>query len=77
MNVPQPKIVELFDNLSADDRQELALHLYQRAQGDFLSSMTAAQRVELEAGLAEADRGEGDAEDDVFRRLEQKFSVEL
>lgn len=77
MNVPQPKIVELFDNLSADDRQELALHLYQRAQGDFLSSMTAAQRVELDAGLAEADRGEGDAEDDVFRRLEQKFSVEL
>ncbi len=77
MIAPQSKIVEMFDNLSADDRQELALHLYQRAQGDFLSSMTAAQRVELDAGLAEADRGEGDAEDDVFRRLEQKFSVEL
>jgi hypothetical protein len=77
MNAPQTKIVELFDRLPAVDRQELAAHLYQRAQPDFLSGMTADQRAELAAGLAEADRGEGDGEDAVFRRLEQRFGVNL
>jgi predicted transcriptional regulator len=77
MNAPQTKIVELFDRLPDADRQELAAHLYQRAQPDFLSTMTAAQRAELDAGLAEADRGEGTAESEMFRRLEQKFGVKL
>jgi hypothetical protein len=58
MNAPQTKIVELFDRLPSLDRQELAEHLYQRAQPDFLSTMTADQRSELDAGLVEADRGE-------------------
>jgi Mg/Co/Ni transporter MgtE len=77
MNAPQTKIVELFDRLPSPDRQELAEHLYQRSRPDFLSAMTPEQRAELDAGLAEADRGEGDAEDAVFRRLEQKFGVKL
>jgi putative addiction module component (TIGR02574 family) len=77
MNTPQIKIVELFDRLPVDDRQELAEHLYQRAQPEFLVNMSTGQRAELDAGLAEADRGEGTPEDDVFRRLEQKFGVKL
>jgi predicted transcriptional regulator len=77
MNVSQSTIVELFDRLSAAARQELAEHLYQRASPDFVSAMSTAQRADLDTGLAEADRGEGDAEDVVFRRLEQKFGVKL
>jgi hypothetical protein len=77
MNTPQTKIVELFDCLPVVDRQELAAHLYQRAQPDFLAGMTAVQRSELKAGLAEADLGEGAPEDEVFSRLEQKFGVKL
>lgn len=77
MNAPQTKIVELFDRLPPTDRQELAAHLYQRAQPNFLTSMTSSQRAELNAGLAEADRGEGAAEADVFLKLEQKFGVKL
>jgi Mg/Co/Ni transporter MgtE len=63
MNAPQTKIVELFDRLPSSDREELAEHLYQRARPDFLATMTPEQRSELDAGLAEADRGEGDAEE--------------
>jgi Mg/Co/Ni transporter MgtE len=77
MNTPQTKIVELFDRLSSSDRQELAEHLYQRSRPDFLSAMKPEHRAELDAGLAEADRGEGAVEADVFRRLEQKFGVKL
>ena len=47
------------------------------AQPNFLTSMTSSQRAELNAGLAEADRGEGAAEADVFLKLEQKFGVKL
>jgi hypothetical protein len=77
MNVPQTKIVELFDRLPAGDREELSAHLYQRARPDFLFGMAAGQRAELDAGLAEADRSEGEPEDLVFRRLEAQFGVKL
>lgn len=77
MNATQTKILDLFDTLADDEQAELAEQLYQRSRPSFLAGMDAAQRAELEAGMAEAARGEGSEDDQVFEQLEKAFGVKL
>jgi putative addiction module component (TIGR02574 family) len=77
MTKTQSKIVELFKTLPATEQRELAEHLYESASAEhsdtsFSARLSTSQRAELERSIAEADRGEGSAADEVFDRLAKK-----
>lgn len=74
MTKTQAQILELFQTLPAQEKRELAEHPYETAvSGTFYDRMTPEQRAELDASIAEADRGEGASSDEVFARLAKKF----
>lgn len=59
MTRTQAQILELFQALPEAERRDLAVQLYeQTVRGTFYERMTAAERAELGASVAEADRGE-------------------
>jgi hypothetical protein len=53
------KIIELFKTLDQTEQREVAQQLYERAvMGSFHDRMTPQQRVELDEGIAQAERGQ-------------------
>ena len=78
MNTTQIRILELFETLDQQQRLDVAEQLRERSRrGRFHDQMTSEQRAELQAGLAEADRGEGAEEAEVFSRLGKKLGLQL
>ena len=59
MTNTQAQILELYQKLPATEQRELAEQLARQAFHDgFYERMTACQKLELAAAIAEADRGE-------------------
>jgi hypothetical protein len=68
------RILQLFQTLPARDQRELVDQLKEAARGgSFYNRMSAQQRVELDEGLSEAERGEtvpaGETFDDIALRF--------
>lgn len=74
MTRAQAQILELFQNLSANEQQALVEQLYEQTRnGTFHERMTPEQRAELDRSIAEADRGEGTEASVVMARLAGRF----
>ena len=76
MTKSQAQILEAISSLPLDEQRELAQQLSARLlAGSFYERMSTEQRAELNEGVAQAGRGEGSPEEDVFARLGKRFGV--
>lgn len=76
MTQAQAKIIELFETLAADEQRALAEQLYEQTlRGRFYGRMTLEQRAQLEAGVAEADRGDVVASHEAFDRIASRLGI--
>jgi predicted transcriptional regulator len=74
MTKTQAQIIELFKSLDPIEQRELAEQLYETTvAGSFYDRMSPAQRAELDAGMAEAERGQVLSAEEVFDRLAKRF----
>jgi hypothetical protein len=74
MTKTQAQIIELFKSLDPIEQRELAGQLYETTvAGSFYHRMSPAQRAELNAGIAEAERGRVRSAEEVFNRLAKRF----
>jgi hypothetical protein len=76
MTKTQARIVELVAQLSLAERRELLEHMQQTGLLDesFYGRMTSDQRVQLDEGIAQADRGEVIDGGEAFDRLAKRFN---
>lgn len=74
MTRTQAQILELFQALPDAERRDLAVQPYeQTVRGTFYEHMTTAQRAELDASIAEAERGEGVPLDSALASMRAKY----
>jgi hypothetical protein len=74
MTKTQAQIIELFKSLDPVEQREIAEQLFETTRvGSFQDRMTAAQRVELDEGIAQAERGLVRPAGEVFDRLAKRF----
>jgi hypothetical protein len=76
MTNTQAQILELYQKLPADEQRELAEQLArQTLRGDFYDRMTPAQKLELAAAIAEADRGNMISAQDLKTYMATRFNI--
>jgi len=76
MTNTQAQILELYQTLPATEQRELAEQLAQQSmRGDFYDQMTPAQKVELAAAIAEADKGEMLSLDELKAYMAKRFNI--
>ncbi len=74
MTETQTRILELFQTLPPTDQRALVEQLTETAQGgSFYDRMSPEQRAQLDAGIAQAERGDTVPAADVFERLVKRF----
>ena len=72
----QTQILELYEKLTPDEQRELVQRLALRAPADdFYEQMTPAQKAELAAAIAEADRGEMITSQELEKAMEAKVKT--
>jgi hypothetical protein len=70
----QVQIIELFKSLDPIEQREIAEQLYETTlAGSFHDRMTAAQRADLDNGIAQEDRGQVVPAEGAFDRLAKRF----
>jgi len=74
MTETQTRILELFQTLPPTDQRALVDQLTESAHRDsFYDRMSMEQRMQLDAGIAQAEKGETVPFADVFDRLAKRF----
>jgi len=76
MNSTARKIAEIAEALAPDAQARLleVAEALSRARPSFCETMTAAQRIELERAIGEADRSEVVSEDELDREIDRLFA---
>ena len=70
----QAKILELFETLPAEDRQDLLDELSRGVgMSDLADGLTAEDIAAIEEGWAQIERGEGSAAEEVLDRIAARF----
>lgn len=77
MTRTQTQILTLIATLPIEQRRELVEHIYDVDMfgAGFADRLTPEQQADLEASIAEADRGEVVPSDEVFNALAQKYGL--
>ena len=76
MTKAQLQIIELIAGIPLKQRREVVEHIQSQLLDEtFYDRMTLEQRVHLEHGMAQADRGEGEEASIVMERLTRKLGV--
>jgi hypothetical protein len=78
MTRTQAEIIELFKTLDTVEQREVAEQLCGIARADsFYDGMTPEQLVELDEGIAQAERGQVRPAVEVFDRLARRFGFSI
>lgn len=74
MTKVQAQIIELFKTLDPAEQREVASQLYELTLvGSFYDRMTPQQRVALDEGIVQAERGQARPADEVFESVSRRF----
>lgn len=76
MTKSQAQIVELIAQLPLSERRELIEHVRESGllEDSFYAGMSREQRIQLDEGIAQADRGEVVDADEAMGRLAKRFN---
>lgn len=70
----QAQVIALFKTLDPKEQREVAVQIYADTFAEsFYDSMTTEQRAQLDAGIAQADRGQVVPAEEAFDRLAKRF----
>jgi predicted transcriptional regulator len=70
----QAQVIALFKTLDPKEQREVAAQIYADTFSEsFYDRMTVEQRAQLDAGIAEADRGQVVPAEEAFDRLAKRF----